>query len=418
MSYINQLWDFVWNVRFAQLPYMWIGLAAVLLMVFWRKQQKAVAHTAVRGKHKTSKLAVRVLICLTLLASSWLCLSAGVSQPMYKTVTYPKHYEAREFIFSLDRSGSMYTWDVEAPTLAAKVDAWQEQLYKDMLEWRRKFPLLYTKAPEPLSKRDANTSKSMIQRFAAGLYISYHVLESRPKDSTDRYAFFTFDDRAYWLEPLGRDRQLVMEAIPEISRNGGGGTNFDGPRQGVADKGAVQETIDHFKRLGKAKTRVMVFVSDGDAGIDPKRHVQFVEQMTKKDGANLVETSNFEATADERLRQFGEAAKKAKDEGQEVHIFFLLAGPKTNFTGTTADSMKKLVKAVNPNTPEFQNAVIWVGDEAGMEKALDTFNRLETSPVKSDPVTQENPVRHEFILAGLILAGLFVVSCTLFRENY
>jgi hypothetical protein len=33
-------------------------------------------------------------------------------------------------------------------------------------------------------------------------------------------------------------------------------------------------------------------------------------------------------------------------------------------------------------------------------------------------VTQENPVRHEFILAGLILAGLFVVSCTLFRENY
>src|SRR5262249_29715001 len=161
--------------------------------------------------------------------------------------------------------------------------------------------------PEPLPKRDEKTAATMIQRFAAGLYICYDVLESRPKDSTDRYALFTFDDRAYWLEPLSRDRLLGMDAIPEISRKGGGGAHFDGPRKGVQDKGGVQETIDHFKRLGKAKTRVMIFVSDGDAGIDPKRHQQFVEQMTGGAGTP-PSTSNFE----DSTKRFEQFVKKVK----------------------------------------------------------------------------------------------------------
>ncbi len=398
MSYINQVWEFlknVWtfaaDVHFTHLASAWFVLLALVLIGLWRRKQQAVAHTAVTGKHKTSKVALRVLTGAFLLASSWAVLSLARAEPKRATVTTVNKYQAREFVFSLDRSGSMAGWDVDAPELAQAVDAWEKHMYDDLVQWRSKFPLLYTKAPEPPTPRPAGTKASMIQRFSAGLYISYHVLESRPADSTDRYAFFTFDDRGYWLEPLGRDRLLVMDSIPEISRKGGGGTNFDGPREGVTDKGAVQETIDHFRKLGQAKTRVMVFVSDGDAGIDPKRHEQFVEQMRKKEG---------------------------QKDGQDVHIFFLLAGPMSNFTGNTADSMKKLVKAVNPDTPEFQDAVLWVGDGKGMAAALEKINRLEKSLIESDPVSQEQDVRHEFILAAGLLMVAFIIVCTVFQENY
>lgn len=384
MSYVSQAWLFVKGLQLAYWPAGICALFALVLLVLWRRQQRKLAHTAVEGKHKTSRFALRLVICGNLLVGAWSCFAVARQNPTFASVDYPETYQAREFVFAVDKSGSMFGWDVDAPELRPLVEKWDQELVKKAAEAREQFPLLY---PQDLDKRDERpkgTAEGMIQRIVAALYVEYKFLEQRP--DSDRFGMFLFDDKCYWVEPLGKDRNLLMESIGEISRKQGGGTNFDGPRENTPNVGAVQTTINHFGKLGQAKVRVMVFISDGDAGIDAARHQAFVEQMTKPD--------------------------------EEIHIYFLLAGPKSNFTGTTADSMKKLCKAVNPKTEGFRDAVLWIGDGPSMKRAFAKINELETTLVRSDPVSQERHVRHGFILAGCAQLALFMLLCGGFRQDF
>lgn len=386
-QWLNDLWEFLSSVHFTD----WkigaaLAVAGFALVRLWKGLQRTVAHTSVH-KHKVSTFSLAGFACALVLVVAWSLFSMAQAGPKAAQTTFTQKYMAREWFIITDRSGSMFSWDIEAPELAPLVDQWEADQVKAYEEERARFPLLYPNDPPQPPKRPNGTKKEMIQRFQAALYLGDRFLHSRPDD--DRFAFYLFDDECYQVEPLGKDRKLLLESLREVSRKSGGGTNFDGPRQGEPRVGAIQKGIDHLNKHGKTKVRSMIFISDGDAGITAERHNDFVEQM--------------------------------KRPGQEIHIYFLVCGPKSNMTSSVTESLRRLVKDVNPKDdkrPEFQKTVIWAGDGKSLNEAFELINRLEASSVESDPVTKDRDVQHEFILAGCVLLGIFVVLCSIFREDY
>jgi hypothetical protein len=382
MHRLTELWDFLNGVHFVDWKFgAGVALLAFLLWLLWSKLKRSVAITSVRV-HRPRGVAVRMFIVAGLLLAFWFLFAAALAGPHYMQSEHTSHYEARSFVIGIDRSGSMGGWDIEAPDLAAQVDAWQQDQYQKYLALREKYPLMFPNEPEPPMKRSPGTNKAMIQRFSAGIYVARLFLESRP--DSDRFGMFTFDDRCYWVEPVGKDRHLLLDSLREISRKGGGGTNFD------TEEGAFQQAINHFRdpQLNKTRVKVIIFISDGDAGISPQRHQQLVEQMTQP--------------------------------GQEVHIYALVCGPEASVNSPTTESLRKLMAAVNPDDdkrPEFKDTVIWCGNGKKMKEAFELINRLETSPVESEAVMVDKDVAWNFILAGSATLALFLVLCVVFREE-
>lgn len=388
MHRFTELWDFLQGVHFVN----WklgagVAMFAFVLWLLWSGLKRSVSITSVKV-HRPRGVAFRVFACVALLLTFWALFSITLGGPHYTKSEHSNQYEARSFIIGIDRSGSMDSWDIEAPELAAQVDTWEKEQYQKLLALREKYPLMFPNDPDKPVERPNGTAKGNIQRFQAGLYIARLFLESRPDN--DRFGMFTFDDRPYWVEPLGKDRHLLIDSIRQISRKSGGGTNFDGPRAGSQDIGAFQESINHFRdpQLNKTRVKVMILISDGDAGISPERHQQLVEQMTSP--------------------------------GQEVHIYALVCGPESSLTSATTESVRKLMAAVNPDDalrPEFKDTVIWCGNAKKLRSAFELINRLETTQVESDPVMVDKDVAWEFIAAGTVVLALFLVLCVVFREE-
>lgn len=410
MDALVSLWTFLTQVRFTN----WqlgaaLAASAPVVWLLWRTLKPVVAHTSVHI-HKIRGPALRVLLCASLLMGSWTMFALAAARPTHSTSMQVEKYEAREFVMGLDRSGSMTSWDIDAgPDMAAAVDNWEKEQYELLIELRKRYPLLYPNAPDPPVVRPPGTSANNIQRFQAGLYVGMRFLKSRP--DTDRFALFTFDDRPYWVEPLGKDRDLLLFSIPEISRKGGGGTNFDGPRPGATDLGAFQTAINHLRNrsISKSRIKVILLISDGDAGISPERHEELVKQL--------------------------------KQPGDEVHLYSLICGPKASVKSSTTESLRKLHAAVNPEklkemTRQFlasrakegrpvrgdlveslTDGIIWAGDGQALDDTFELLSALETSQVESDPITEDREVGHYFILAGSIALALFMGLCALYREE-
>lgn len=382
MHWFNDLWDFLQGIHFLD----WrlgasVALLGLALWYFFTKLKRSVAITSTRV-HRPRGFAFRMFLVVGALLGFWALFAAAVADPHFMQSQHSNQYEARSFVLGIDRSGSMGSWDIDAPDLAATVDAWEQDQYNKYLALRERYPLMFPNEPDKPAERPKGTEKTKIQRFQAGLYVARKFLESRPDN--DRFGMFTFDDRCFWVEPLGKDRHLLLDSLREISRKGGGGTNFDGP------DGAFQEAINHFHdpQLGKTRVKVIIFISDGDAGISPERHQQLVEQMTQP--------------------------------GQEIHIYALVCGPEASVQSSTTESLRKLMAAVNPDDdkrPEFKDTVIWAGNSKKMQEAFELINRLETTAVESDPVMVDKEVAYNFILAGSIVLAVFIVLCVMFHEE-
>jgi hypothetical protein len=385
MNSVMDVWSHLFEVRYAQMHLLWLGLAALLLLPLWKRLRRAVANTFGHG-HNIKSVGWPGWLCGFLLVATWVVLCAALARPQLPRTVYQDSYKAREFLIGLDQSGSMFSFDVEGEALKQEIEKWELQVRKEEAELRAKFPTLFPNPPEKLDPPQPGT-EGKSSRFALGRYVGVTLTLSRPKG--DRVGMFTFDDNPYWVWPLSADKHVTVRKIAGmLNRRSGGGTNFDGPRpeDNYFNVGAFQACIDHFQRWGQAKTKVMILISDGDAGISPQRHEQLLAQMQR--------------------------------EGQEIHIYALVTGPKSQLTNSATESVRKLIRAVNPNTPEYQDAVIWAGDQDAVSKALETINRLETSPIQGEPVTKYHDVAHEYILVGCALGALFLLCCAVFRESF
>ena len=376
------------RLSFAEPMWLWLIAAVVLLIPLWKKLRPALAHTNT-GMHKIRSTNWPTVVCCVLLVGGWSCFCAALARPKLSHEVMREYIDARDFVIGIDRSGSMGSADIEEPALRTEIDAFEKAEEDALAEARKQFPGLYPLPPDEKKNTSSTPAEGKVQRFQLARYAAYKFIESRPEG--DRAAMFTFNDSVYWAWPLGSDLHIVTRKISEISREYSGGTNFDGPVGGRGQIGAFQGAINHFEELGQAKTRVMIFISDGDAGISPERHQEFVQQMQK--------------------------------EGEEIHIFALVCGPKTSMDSNTTKTLRKLVEAVNPqgwkdSKGDPVDAVIWAGDGEAMKGAFALISDLEKSTVELEPVDSFKPVTRTFEAAAGILMLLFLGACTLFRESF
>lgn len=375
------------NIRFAEPHWLWLATGLILLIPLWKRLRPILAHTNT-DMHKIRSSGWPTTVCMLLLAACWLLLTGAVMKPRLTHQQMREYLETRDFVIGMDRSGSMWSADIESGELRNEIDAFEQAERDEEQQMRAQFPLLYPYEMENTSAQ-TKTEGGKIQRFQLARYAAYQFLKSRPEG--DRAALFTFDDEPYWSWPLGKDVNVVLRKISELPKKSGGGTNFDGPSGSNRQKGAFQATLDQFDSLSKAKTKVIIFISDGDAGISDERHQYFVEQM-KKDGAN-------------------------------IHIFALVCGSPGQMNNSSTQSLRRLVEEVNPkdwkdSKGESVDAVIWAGNGEAMKKAFDRISELEKSTIELEAVESHKPIEAVFILAGVIALGLFLGLCYLFSESF
>lgn len=381
---MNDMLEFARNSHFAKPEWLLFAVLAPVLVKMWRTLQHKVPHSKTTA-HQQRSHAWTGLLCSALFVAFWLVAVAAAALPVSAQVEVIETYEAREFVILIDRSGSMFYWDEEAPELAPLVEKFEQEERRALIDARARFPSLYPFKLEALPKRPDGTPPGNIMRFQAARWAAVEFLKSRP--DTDRFALGTFDDRVYAISPLGKDRNVTIEEVADLSRKSGGGTNFDGPSKQNKEVGAFQWTINHLRKLGKTKKRGLIFISDGDAGIAPERHEPLVNQMS---------------------------------DGKETTIYALVCGPEKQMTNPETESMRRLIQAVNPKDPlrpELEQTVLWTGNGKAMQKAFALINRLETSTVKSEPITTDRSVRHQFIIAAGILLAIWYALANVCREE-
>jgi len=97
------------------------------------------------------------------------------------------------------------------------------------------------------------------------------------KRSNDRIGLLVFGDETFGSWPLTRDLGLISKKVGRLGSTFYGGTNLGQP---------FIKAIDHFKEMGQSTSRILVFLSDGEATIPAMMKERIITEM-KKMGIHL-----------------------------------------------------------------------------------------------------------------------------------
>lgn len=386
--------------------YWLIAIAAVIVLVpLWKRLRPALA-TTFGNRAKIKSVGWPSLVCTALFGLFWACLCIGMANPQLTETGYTETYQAREFQLLIDDSGSMFSWDVKDEKVAGTVHDWEKKVYERQVELFKKYPELFPIAPKkPEEQPEWQKGRGELTRFSLARYAAYQFVLSRlalSEDAVkvhgakqgDRVGMAPFDDSVHGGVPITGAMRVVLISIEDLlGEIRSGGTNFDGPHsEGDFRMGAFQFAINQFnnKKLSKPgiKTKVMILISDGDAGISPERHAALANAMKNREG------------------------------DAPIHVFFFVCGPKSQMENSATNSAKKLLKEVNPPEWKDEDYICWAGSGEAMAQAFGNINRLEASTVEGEPFPRKRDVSYEFVLASMLFGALWLVAAAAFREGF
>jgi Ca-activated chloride channel homolog len=190
----------------------------------------------------------------------------------------------------------------------------------------------------------------------------------------DRVGLSVFDDNTYMHWPMTDNLKIILKKADLIAQYSGGGTNFESPT------GPIQTALDHWKEYGRAKTKVLIMVSDGEAPISDERMVELSKQMRTLGGKIY-------------LIGIGETWTDPAKAGE-----------------SQVQAIKKLVADLN-------GRIFAAADEKQMLDAVATIDALEKSDVKVEVVTTYRDVSFYFALVACLFLLLFFASVALTGER-
>lgn len=354
---------------FAQPQYLFLALLLVPVIWCWNRRHNALGHPGVDLHKNLRSIPLLSKLCISLFSLSWLALVGAVARPMLPEVTTKESRETRDFVIGADISGSMFQV-INDPEQKKIIDA-EEEAERKALEAQGEKPEPQANG-NPGSAPQGNQGPSRIQmaRYAIKLFVK--------ERKGDRVALIAFDDQAYYCWPLTADLEIIADKARLLGKRQGGGTNFDGPSESAPQVGAFQAAINHFQDMGKARTKVIIFVSDGDAGISEKRHRALVEQMTRP--------------------------------GETIRIYAFVIGEKSAITSPQTESLRKLVAEVG-------GEIIAAGDAKAMRAGFDRISQLEKSKIELEKSVSYRDITSLFLASGLLFLGLFLAGAAALREN-
>ncbi|MBU6452566.1 MAG: VWA domain-containing protein [Cyanobacteria bacterium REEB67] len=272
-------------------PYWFAAL--LLIPVYWlflrRRGKVGLTHLNGLGNGFGSRFLLvlpKLLFTLALVA-----LIGALARPQRVYYEADDSIKARDIIITVDKSGSMgspVTGD--APQHSAPAT----DLDKD-------FPGMPTSALDA-DKSAGGSASSSSPGFAGGGQGSYGGYDGPPDPNTltrikvaqaavldfirnryiarqnDRIAVMTFDIYQYWFWPLTDDLKIIYRNAKFLSRTVGDGTNF-----GSIDPGPIDAAIAHFDEIGKARSKVIIMVTDGEDEISPEAMQRLTDKLNSHD---------------------------------------------------------------------------------------------------------------------------------------
>lgn len=194
------------------------------------------------------------------------------------------------------------------------------------------------------------------------------------KRAGDRIGLAVFDDKTYMHWPLSDDLSIIVQKASLIPLYASGGTNFESPT------GPIVAAINHFRDYGKAKTKVLIMVSDGEAPIAEERMSELAEQMRSVGGK----------------------------------IYLLGVGE--NWTDPAkADSEQ--TQAIKKFIASLGGEIFAVADGRQMLSAVEKIDSLEKSVVQVELTTTYRDISRYFGFASSLFLFFFIVSIALTRER-
>ncbi len=243
-----------WLLLLLLIPIPWLAL----------RRKGFLGHSNVRGTMGTSGSTILYRLPLAFLSISFALLAVSLAQPQRLHVESEQTIKARDILVAVDISGSM------GSPFAGEIPA----LEKDE-ELDKALP------PAPPKKQRTPGRPPGVQknrRIDAAQWAVLAFIRDRWKaNAGDRVGIIVFDHAPYYSWPLTHDLRQIYRKGQFVDEGLGGGTNF-----GNSDPGPIDAAADHFDELGKATTKVLIIVSDGEDNISELAKSRLREKLKSR----------------------------------------------------------------------------------------------------------------------------------------
>lgn len=317
------------SVRFLASAMLALVLVSIGMTLIRRWRQPAELVTSLSIQKNLPRVSFVGMVSQTLFLLSMLCLNLWLAQPVIPVSNTMETLETRDIFIAVDKSGSM---------------------------------------DSQILDNDGNSQERKIE--AAAQAVKFFV----ERRKGDRIGLAVFDDNTYLHWPMTDNLQVILRKADLISSYAGGGTNFESPT------GPIQTAIDHWKDYGKAKTKVLIMVTDGEAPISDERMAALTKQM-KELGGKIYMIGIGETWSD-----------PAKADNEQVK------------------AIKKLVAGLN-------GVIISAADKEQMLDAISTIDAMEKSSVKVEVVNTYQDISFFFGVFTLFFLMLFLLCVSLTGER-
>lgn len=317
------------TVRFLAVAMLALVFLSIGMTMIRRWRQPAELVTSLSIQKNLPRYSIVGMVSQFLFLSAMLSINLWLAEPVIPVFNETRTLETRDIFIAVDKSGSM-----DSPILDA----------------------------------DGNSQGRKIE--AAAQAVKFFVGGRKG----DRIGLAVFDDNTYLHWPMTDNLQIILKKADLISSYASGGTNFESPT------GPIQTAIDHWKAYGKAKSKVLIMVSDGEAPISEERMAVLTKQMKELGGK----------------------------------LYLIGIGETWTDVGKADESQVKAIKQLVEN---LNGKIFAAADKEQMLDAVRTIDELEKSNVDVEVTTTYRDVSIWFGFFALFCLLLFFLSVALTGER-
>lgn len=331
----------------------WLLLILFLPLLWWKlRNRHFVGHSNTQLLQHREGIGSRVILAIpaTLFSIAYVLIVIGLARPQESHIEGQEVIKTRDILMTTDISGSMGTpFGGEIPPPEKGNTELDKELPAIMKvrppDKNGQFSNQNPQGGAPVGQRRIDAAQAAIMRFIRNRFIA---------QQSDRIAIMSFDTEPHWSWPLTDDLKMIYRKGIFVDQGLGGGTNF-----GDMEPGPIDAAAQHFDERGKAATRVLIMITDGEDRISP---------------------STFE-----RLR------KLINDRG----IRFYIIGVGETLARRDVD----IIRFAN----EVGGQVFRVENATDLASCFDTIDKMERSEIKVQTTIGFHDVFYRYVLVALVV---------------